>query len=141
MACFLNGLLAMLFFITKKELISENNNIVEKKISFSLIFPRENVIFLKKIAALSSEIISYSTFRLKPLYQIKFTRKFYILSFTFTQELEKERKKKIKNWEGIVNMKTADFCFFLFGKRQIYCSRVFFTHKKINKCSLFRFIL
>jgi hypothetical protein len=42
----LNGLVAMHFFTTKKEFISENNNIVEEK--FSSSFPRENVIFLKK---------------------------------------------------------------------------------------------
>jgi hypothetical protein len=43
-----NGPVSMLFFITKKEFISENNNIVEEKFSFSLSFPHENVIFLTK---------------------------------------------------------------------------------------------
>jgi hypothetical protein len=48
-----------------KSFISENNNIVEEKFSFSSSFPRENIIYLKKnVTALSSEIISYCTFRL-----------------------------------------------------------------------------
>jgi hypothetical protein len=43
-----NGPVSMLFFITKKGFIWENNNNVEEKFSFSSSFPRENVIFLKK---------------------------------------------------------------------------------------------
>jgi hypothetical protein len=47
----MNGPVFMLFFISKKGFISENNNIAEEIFPCFTSFPQENENFLKKLAA------------------------------------------------------------------------------------------